>query len=95
MKKYIGAILSLASVGMLFYIIYDQKDQIKELKTTLESTKHEIKTVDSLKHVVDSVNTEVFINQTKATRYEIALENLKNENPLAAAEFEMQLSHTE
>ena len=95
MKKYIGAILSLASVGMLFYIIYDQKDQIKELKTTLESTKHEIKTVDSLKHVVDSINTEVFISQTKATRYEIALENLKNENPLAAAEFEMQLSHTE
>jgi len=88
MKKYIGAALSLASIGMLFYIIFDQQHQIK----TLTSTKSN---VDSLHQVIDSLSSELFIKHTEVDRYEIAIEKLKEQNPQAAEEFDECLRNTE
>ena len=95
MKKYIGPVLSLASVGLLFYIVYNQKGQIKELKSSLNATTQKIQTVDSLHAVIDSLDNEVFIEHTKADRYEIALDRLKEEDSISAAMFEIYLHQTE
>jgi hypothetical protein len=95
MKKYIGPVLSLASVGLLFYIIYNQKHQIQELKSSLKSTTQKIQTVDSLHTVIDSLNSEIFIEHTNAERYEIALDRLEEEDSLTAAIFEIYLHQTE
>jgi len=95
MKKYIKAILSLASVGMLFYIIYNQKEQIKNLKSSLNHTHQKIQTIDSLHKVIDSINSDLFIEHINAERYEIALDRLKTEDSLSAAIFENYLNNTE
>lgn len=47
MKKYIGPILSLASVGMLFYILHNQREQIKDLKAQIQTLQTQ---TDSLGH---------------------------------------------
>jgi hypothetical protein len=88
MKKYINATLSLASVGMLFYIIFHQKEQIKELKTTQPN-------IDSVQYVVDSLHDELFIQSTNVTRYEIAIEKLRENHPQAAEQFDECLKNTE
>ena len=61
MKKYINAILTLSSVLVLFYIIYDQHHQIAVYK------------MQSL----DSLQTELFKAQNQVGRYELALDHLK------------------
>ena len=88
MKKYINAALSLASVGMLFYIIFHQKEQIKELKSTQPN-------IDSVQHVVDSLHDELFIQSTNVIRYEIAIETLRENYPQAAEQFDECLKNTE
>ena len=86
MKKYIGAALSLASVGMLFYIITNQREQIRVLKST---------NIDSLHQVVDSLNNELFIKHTETDRYEIAIDKLRENYPQAADQFDECLKNTE
>jgi len=95
MKKYIGPILSLASVGMLFYIIFHQKEQIKELKTSVRESAQKVQTVDSLHAVIDSLSSEVFIEHTNYERYEITLDRLRSEDSLTATIFEMYLNQSE
>jgi hypothetical protein len=95
MKKYIKAILSLASVGMLFYIIYNQKEQIKDLKSSLNQAHQKIQTVDSLVRINDSLVSDLFIEHMNVERYEITLDRLKIEDSLSAAIFETYLSTTE
>jgi hypothetical protein len=84
--RYIKAILSLASIGILFYIIINQREQIRVLKST---------NTDSLQHVVDSLHDELFIQSTNVTRYEIAIETLKENYPQAAEQFDECLKNTE
>ena len=91
MKNYIKAILSLSSVGMLFYIIFNQKEQIKTLNEKPDLT-HQ---VDSLIKVKDSLDNELFIKHTEADRYEIALDRLREVSPKSAEEFDLFLSTTE
>jgi hypothetical protein len=95
MKKYVGPVLSLASVGMLFYIIFNQKEQIKELKTSVRESAQKIQTVDSLYTVIDSLNNEVFIEHTNCERYEITLDRLKTEDSITASIFEIYLHQSE
>jgi len=95
MKKYIGPVLSIASVGMLFYLVFNQKQQIKELKTTLSTQTEKIQTVDSLTHVIDSLNYEVFNEHINAERYAITLDRLRTEDSLTAAIFETYLHQCE
>jgi hypothetical protein len=95
MKKYIGPVLSLASVAMLFYIIFHQKEQIKELKTSVRESAQKVQTVDSLHYVIDSLSSEVFIEHTNYERYEITLDRLRSEDSLTATIFEMYLNQSE
>lgn len=95
MKKYIGPVLSLASVGMLFYIVYNQNQQIKELKSSIHEAHVKTQLADSLIKITDSLITEVFIEHTNAERYEITLERLKTEDSLTAAIFETYLHQSE
>ena len=88
MKKYIGAVLSLASIGMLFYIIFNQQHQIK----TLTSSKPNI---DSIQYVIDSLHSENFIQHIELDRYYIAIEILRENYPQAAEQFDECLKNTE
>lgn len=74
MKKYIGAILSIGTVAMLFYTLFDLKNQVKQIPV--------------LEHQLDSLRDETFIISTENGRYELSLEHLKEVNPKAAKEFE-------
>ena len=44
---------------------------------------------------IDSINTELFIATTIIDRYEIALENLRIEDSVAAQKFDKELSNIE
>ena len=88
MKKYIGAILSLSSIGMLFYIIFDQQHQIKILTSTKPN-------MDSVQYIIDSLHDENFIQHTELDRYDIAIERLKENYPQAAEQFDECLKNTE
>lgn len=72
MKQYINAVLSLASVGMLFYIIYNQREQIKTFKE--ENSK-----VELIKHDRDSLQSEMFTKDIQIGRYEHILDLLDTE----------------
>ena len=78
MKKYINAILTLSSVLVLFYIIYDQHKQINEYKQQLSE----------YEKFLDTVKTDSFQFQVMADRYAIALELLREEDSVAAVKFE-------
>lgn len=78
MKKYIGAILSIGTVAMLFYTLFDLKNQVKQIPV--------------LEHQLDSLRDETFIISTENGRYELSLEHLKEVNPKAAKEFENYLT---
>jgi hypothetical protein len=87
MKKYIGAALSLSSVGMLFYIIFNQKEQI----TTLTSTKPN---VDSLHQVIDSLKSEISSNEIEIGRYEIIFDRAEVEMTPECKEELETIKHT-
>jgi len=95
MKKYIGPVLSLASVAMLFYIIFHQKEQIKELRTAIHQSAQKMQTIDSLIRVNDSLVSEVFIEHTNYERYELTLDRLRSEDSLTASIFEIYLNQSE
>jgi hypothetical protein len=78
MRKYINAILTLSSVLVLFYIIYDQHKQINEYKQQLSE----------YEKFLDTVKTDSFQFQVMADRYAIALELLREEDSVAAVKFE-------
>ena len=87
MKKYINTILTLSSIGILFYIIFNQKEQIKELTSTKSN-------IDSLYQVVDSLKAEILSNEIEASRYEIIFDRAEAEmSPECKEELET-IKHT-
>ncbi len=89
--KHIKAILSLASVGMLFYIIYHQREEIKQLKANTVVDTLNIK--HSNVEIIDSLNEEIFNLKAESGRNELSLEHLKETDPKAAEEFENFYNH--
>jgi cytochrome c biogenesis factor len=81
MKKYITAILSIGTVGLLFYTMFDLKNQVKQIPVL----QHQL---DSVTIHLDSLSLINFENEVQNGRYEITLEQLKETNPKAAKEFE-------
>ena len=59
MKKYIGAILSIASVGMLFWILFNQKEQIKSLKEQVKTLQTETDSVNNQNVIIQHENDEM------------------------------------
>jgi hypothetical protein len=62
MKKYITAILSIGTVAMLFYTLFDLKNQVKQIPV--------------LQHQLDSLNLELHIATTNLGRHELAVEEI-------------------
>lgn len=82
----IKAILSLASVGLLLYTVYEQNEAINRYKTEKVQMKNDIK-------IVDSLQTELFQAQSMNGRYEMALEHLKEVNPSSFNIIEAFIEH--
>lgn len=83
MKKYIGPILSIATVGMLFYTLLDLKNQVKDLKAQVK--------VEQEKNL--AMHDSLFITNVQLNRYIIAYDILVERNPKAAGEYDAILSH--
>ena len=91
MKKYINPILSLGTAAALLGAIYFQTQQIDGLKKQLEL--QPVAGGDIQKaETIDSLQSELFVQQTIVTRYEVALELLKEEDKAAADKFELILT---
>lgn len=82
----IKAILSLASVGLLLYTVYEQNEAINRYKTEKLKVKNDIR-------IVDSLQTELFQAQSMNGRYEMALEHLKEVSPSSFDIIEAFINH--
>ena len=79
MKKYISAVLLITSIGMLFYLLFDLKEQVKQIPV--------------LQNQVDSLNMELFNEKADAGRHEITREDfLQVKYPKIYKEYEEYLS---
>lgn len=83
MKKYIGAVLSIGTVGILFYTLFDLRHQVDNLKKELVITTAQ----------KDSLHDENFIKQVEIGRYELTINHLESINPKAAEQFKTYLGH--
>ena len=81
MKKYISGILSIGTVALLFYTLFDLKNQVKQVPML----QHQL---DSVTIQLDSLSLINFENEVQNGRYEITLEHLKETTPKVAKEFE-------
>lgn len=70
MKQYINPLLRVATVGMLLYVIYNQSQSIKELRTTNIAIQYQC----------DSLQSEVFIKDIDLQRYSTIIDKA-NEDP--------------
>ena len=69
MKKYINGILSLSSIAILFYIVFNQKEQIANLQSKINSIEHER----------DSLRLEILSKEIEVGRYESAINRAEDE----------------
>jgi hypothetical protein len=84
MKKYINVILRVGIAITMWVVIYLQYTEIKELRVKSQITPDIV-----LTNQIDSLRNELFTNEMRVARYEIALELLKEQNQKAANEFEL------
>ena len=82
MKEYIAPLLRFGALILLLTTIYEQNNAINEYKAKANVN-------------IDSLQTELFINQSNVGRYETALGLLSEEDSVAAKKFEDKLSETE
>jgi len=83
MKKYIGAVLSIGTVGILFYTLFDLRQQVSSLKKELVVTTAER----------DSLYSENFIKHVQLDRYELSVDYLLTKNPNAALQLINYMNH--
>jgi uncharacterized protein involved in exopolysaccharide biosynthesis len=86
MKKYIATALSLGTITLLFYTMFDLKNQVKQVEVLQ-------KQLDSVTAVKDSLYDVSFEAQVENGRYEVTFEHLKEVNPKVAQELENFMSH--
>lgn len=77
MRKYISAALSIASIGLLFYTIYDLREQVKQIPV--------------LQSQNDSLVNEVFILQTELGRVEVGTNQVLSKYPKIYEEYNQYL----
>lgn len=85
-EKYISAIILSFAFALLMFAM-TRKDTPKPV-----IDKEKVTFIDSiakLNNQIDSLNSELFVNQTQITRYQVTLELLKEENKKAAEQFEL------
>ena len=79
MKEYISPLLRFGALILLLTTIYEQNNVINKYKVKANIN-------------IDSLQSELFQNQSQLGRYEVALEMLKEEDSVAADHFEFILS---
>jgi hypothetical protein len=83
MKKYISAVLSICTIGMLFYTLFDLRQQVNSLKKELVITTAQ----------KDSLYDVNFGTQVENGRYELTINYLESVNPKAADQFKTYMGH--
>lgn len=84
--------LLFAGILIAILVIRDQRETIEEYRIGAGM----LEGGDIAKaQYIDSINNELFIQSTNVTRYEIALERLREEDSTAASKFEKALSNIE
>lgn len=77
--------LFVASIFLAIYVIRDQRKTIEEYKAGAGM----LEGGDIAKaQYIDSIQNELFIQTTNVTRYEIALDRLKEEDSIAGKKYE-------
>lgn len=80
MKKYIGPILSIATIGMLFYTLFDLKEQVKQIPQLQ-------KELDSVMYQRDSLHDEAFMLNVELGRHEVTREEVLTKYPKVYDEY--------
>lgn len=89
-QQYQKAIVGIGALSVLV-LSYFQNQEIHKLRGEKLPTNY-IRAIQSLEGERDSLNSELFIEQTMVGRYEVALDILKEKNPKAAEEYELILT---
>ena len=89
-QKYQKAIVGTGAVAVLVVCYFQQK----ELSKLRSEQKIEVVMGGDIQkaNTIDSLQSELFVQQTIVTRYEVALELLKEEDKKAADKFELTLT---
>ena len=89
-SKYQKAIVGTGAVAVLVVCYFQQK----ELSKLRAEQKIEVVVGGDIQkaNTIDSLQSELFVQQTIVTRYEVALELLKEEDKKAADKFELILT---
>ena len=89
-QKYQKAIVGTGAVAVLVICYFQQK----ELSKLRAEQKIEVVVGGDIQkaNTIDSLESELFVQQTIVTRYEVALELLKEEDKKAAEKFELILT---
>ncbi len=100
-EKYQKAIIGTGAISVLLICYYQQKE-LHQLRTQVEVQTSSVaplagdirltQYIDSLEHVTDSIRAENLPLQIQLSRYEIALELLKEEDKKAADKYERILT---
>lgn len=80
MKKYIGPILSISTIAMLFYTLFDLKEQVKQIPQLKQQ-------LDSVQHTADSLQDETFMLNVELTRHEITRDEVLTKYPKVYDEY--------
>ena len=86
MKKYISAFLSIGTILILFYTLFDLKEQVKQVPLLQ-------KQLDSVITLKDSLYDETFRLQIELGRYQLSFNHLQAINKPAAKQFINYLDH--
>lgn len=86
MKKYITAALSLGTISLLFYTMFDLKEQVKQVHVLEQQ-------LDSVTILKDSLYDVNFGTQVQNGRYELGINYLESVNPLAAEQLKTYIGH--
>jgi hypothetical protein len=86
MKKYITAALSFGTIALLFYTMFDLREQVKQVDV-LE------KQLDSVSVLKDSLYEVNFQSQVQNGRYELGMNYLESVNPKAADQLKDYIGH--
>lgn len=86
MKKYITATLSIGTIALLFYTMFDLREQVKQVDVLQ-------KQLDSVTIVKDSLYDVSFGAQVENGRYELGVNYLESVNPKAADQLKTYIGH--
>jgi len=86
MKKYITAALSFGTIALLFYTMFDLREQVKQVDVLQ-------KELDSVMVVKDSLYEVNFQTQVQNGRYELGINYLESINPSAAEQLNTYIGH--